>query len=1338
VAAAAPGGEVPVPAAAGEHPAAVRAWSHTLPPLPLSSAAADLASEGSDEDTDEAASLMPHSTVVATRRTPSVGGGSGSSPRASSAAPPFALRVLAVDDSASSLRLLERSLTRNGFSVTTADSGERALQLLGNLCPCNAAAPAPPSPLPAVLPFGSGAGGLSDAGDMVGQPPSISTAAGAVASPSDSTSTSTSSGGSGGSLDADGSPNTSPIMAVGLAPAAATLGTVGASASDSAYARGSAPSVLETTISAAAPTAPFDIILLDIIMPGMSGKEWLNIVKSAPKGRAAGSGEGAAASTSCNSSEDATGSRPPRLASVSGTAAAEALPHLQSVADSFQISPACRAIPVIVMSSLDDQQTSLECLRLGADDVLVKPFSVEVVVSRINAVLERFRLRHWVESKLGELAQLDDLRWRNKQMEEEIRRKEGLQATVGTPTPGTPIAAQPVPSPPPPITGFTAPAINAEEVARSRSAIANTVSAPVPATSPTLESAGGSATMSMFVPFSEPVASDTAGAGNHVAAMPPPLPSAALIGPSPVGGPPQRRAQAGDAPVDALAKVGRPVSLASTATTSTVSGAPQEASVSLRMHREVLERLALAEETNELMRRKYDKAAAKQTARLRQTEEAMADLQRTIRTLTQENRQLRKQVTGLYDHERELVTGLRAIQARVRRLLAEAGERGYVPAFYVPNPYAPRPLEATRTAPALTLTEAGVFAQPAASAIDGLFGSSDRVLRTYAPPLPGESAIETSRLQEPSSLHLILSDPSEEAGWLRALSLFESASSSMQAALGAWALPGEPVVLYTYFVNVSDHCSNNSGNQGQNALTAAHAVSGFFQDAPRGLLPVKSRRLPNVGLTAANEDFQRLSRDICGYPAYFSGLFHEKARDHNFSCQGDCGGGLVTPESFLRWWTTGIAKAYLASGLSGIGATNSVNTSDRIHKFWHLVAPPDSSYIFPANLEPLLQALVDSHPDLTKARDDPVMRWSYYTVVVTSLICSLHGQRSGRISFPELRGSNLVDAFHLVASQSTRHVLPFSISYFEEAYNTWTAALHAAGDAAVSVDDSLNGAGAMAFNTTPFGRRIGFTTSTLLPLHVLAQCSRNGEMPMLTPYIWRRIGAGAARPLTNPGCFDMDQDERDSGRKEAMVSFPEFVWLWLAGRDRMGDTALGYWFRCLDADDDGYITYSDLLLAYRGRHDDDRQRGRHEHRDYEGMLMPDGVTPPASPPADDWEDDDTTAEVDNVEKEGIFDAALHPKPAAMPPRGLPNPAAAQRHPADGAPATDGGALAAEHVDKKARRKRHTHTGNDPAQNSIFALIDLINPRHQSRITALDIRRSGAGPALFDALIAFPM
>jgi CheY-like chemotaxis protein len=60
--------------------------------------------------------------------------------------------------------------------------------------------------------------------------------------------------------------------------------------------------------------------------------------------------------------------------------------------------PATRDIPVIMISALDDMESVVRCIEAGAEDYLPKPFDPVLLRARINASLEKKRLRdHEVE-----------------------------------------------------------------------------------------------------------------------------------------------------------------------------------------------------------------------------------------------------------------------------------------------------------------------------------------------------------------------------------------------------------------------------------------------------------------------------------------------------------------------------------------------------------------------------------------------------------------------------------------------------------------------------------------------------------------------------------------------------------------------------------------------------------------------------------------------------------------------------------------------------------------------------------------------------------------------------
>jgi phosphoserine phosphatase RsbU/P len=93
-------------------------------------------------------------------------------------------------------------------------------------------------------------------------------------------------------------------------------------------------------------TKPFDLVLLDIMMPDMNGYQVLE--------------------------------------------------HLKADRE-------LRNIPVIMISALDEMDSIIRCVELGAEDYLAKPFNPTLLRARVGASLEKKRLRDEVRASLGRL-----------------------------------------------------------------------------------------------------------------------------------------------------------------------------------------------------------------------------------------------------------------------------------------------------------------------------------------------------------------------------------------------------------------------------------------------------------------------------------------------------------------------------------------------------------------------------------------------------------------------------------------------------------------------------------------------------------------------------------------------------------------------------------------------------------------------------------------------------------------------------------------------------------------------------------------------------------------------
>ena len=95
------------------------------------------------------------------------------------------------------------------------------------------------------------------------------------------------------------------------------------------------------------------------------------------------------------------------------------------VLQALTADPALREIPVVMISALDEMDSVVRCIELGAQDYLPKPFDPVLLRARIGACLEKKRLRDREAEHLRELAE-----W-NQKLEQRVKEQVALLERLG-------------------------------------------------------------------------------------------------------------------------------------------------------------------------------------------------------------------------------------------------------------------------------------------------------------------------------------------------------------------------------------------------------------------------------------------------------------------------------------------------------------------------------------------------------------------------------------------------------------------------------------------------------------------------------------------------------------------------------------------------------------------------------------------------------------------------------------------------------------------------------------------------------------------------------------------
>jgi len=78
-----------------------------------------------------------------------------------------------------------------------------------------------------------------------------------------------------------------------------------------------------------------------------------------------------------------------------------------AVLEQLKADPDLRHIPVVMVTSVDDVDSAVRCIELGADDYLSKPIDPVLLTARINAGLSKKRLHDLEMDHLQEVARLN-------------------------------------------------------------------------------------------------------------------------------------------------------------------------------------------------------------------------------------------------------------------------------------------------------------------------------------------------------------------------------------------------------------------------------------------------------------------------------------------------------------------------------------------------------------------------------------------------------------------------------------------------------------------------------------------------------------------------------------------------------------------------------------------------------------------------------------------------------------------------------------------------------------------------------------------------------------------
>ncbi|KAK4536266.1 hypothetical protein CDCA_CDCA08G2291 [Cyanidium caldarium] len=305
-----------------------------------------------------------------------------------------------------------------------------------------------------------------------------------------------------------------------------------------------------------------------------------------------------------------------------------------------------------------------------------------------------------------------------------------------------------------------------------------------------------------------------------------------------------------------------------------------------------------------------------------------------------------------------------------------------------------------------------------------------------------------------------------------------------------------------------------------------------------------------VGTGLGQRETVELILDVVGLPSFFSVVIFERLlerqkRQRQASVTDRLAERTVDRATFLQWYREACAgfdkHARLFHALLDSrqpteahtpppSHTGSVNGDDE-HRLEAKHARHARDYLVPSDFRPFIEALLATHPGLQFLQSTPEFQHRYAETAVERIFYALN-RPEGRIYLADLRHHRVIDTLMEVDEEDDINVERRFLSY-EHFYVLYCRfwELDTDHDLMVDREDLLRYGG-----------------------HAL------------TYRVVERIFSGRGRPL----------DCKYAGH----MSYTDFIWFALSEEDKSSDTALDYWFRCVDGDGDGIITLHDVDWLY--------------------------------------------------------------------------------------------------------------------------------------------------------------
>ncbi|KAJ0112671.1 hypothetical protein Patl1_01748 [Pistacia atlantica] len=308
------------------------------------------------------------------------------------------------------------------------------------------------------------------------------------------------------------------------------------------------------------------------------------------------------------------------------------------------------------------------------------------------------------------------------------------------------------------------------------------------------------------------------------------------------------------------------------------------------------------------------------------------------------------------------------------------------------------------------------------------------------------------------------------------------------------------------------------------------------------------------------DEFKPVTKEICRLPSFFSSALFKKI---DIDCTG-----IVTRDAFIRYWVEG-----------------NMLTMDTTTQMYKILKQPDREYLTQVDFKPILQELLASHPGLEFLHGTPEFQERYGACLI---ICQVIYLLSSCNNNPSV----FYYSFHIFLPRSKKFILITDTARINTCGNGPAETviyrifyhINRSGNGHLTLRELKRGNLIAAMQHVDEEEDINKVLRYFSYEHFYVIYCKFWELDTDRDFLIEKENlikySNHALTYRIVDRIFSQVPRKFSSGVEGKMNYEDFVYFMLSEEDKSSEPSIEYWFKCIDLDENGVITYNEMQFFY--------------------------------------------------------------------------------------------------------------------------------------------------------------